>query len=227
MRVLTLLQSYLTGILVEKQTSTISDELEVWLQNGRYVLHSSWANYSYDTLHRIFQHVFKIIQLHTKPLQKVLILGFGAGSVAHILVHEMNLRPRITGVEPDEAVIRLAKKYFAVLQYPQLNLICNHAAAFAASCPETFDLVISDVFVHTYVPEEASNREYLQHLKRLTAPGGTGMINFMAEKGEQHRQLLQLIADARAVMPTVEIIKATNVNTVLVWEMPLSRHRGK
>ncbi|MCU0399207.1 MAG: hypothetical protein MUC73_14035, partial [Cyclobacteriaceae bacterium] len=51
--------SYVSGTLVEKRSSAISGELEVWFQNGRYVLHSPDANYSYDTLHRVFQKAFK------------------------------------------------------------------------------------------------------------------------------------------------------------------------
>jgi hypothetical protein len=50
--------SYISGSIIEKRTSAVSGQLEVWYQFGTHVLHSPEANYSYDTLHTVFQKAF-------------------------------------------------------------------------------------------------------------------------------------------------------------------------
>jgi spermidine synthase len=214
-----LLLSYITGILVEKQPSQISGQLEVWLQNGRYVLHSLYANYSFDTLHRAFRHTFTKIHLQKKNPRTVLILGFGAGSVASILHREWKQRPHITGVELDETVIQLAHKYFRAGEYANLQIIHGNAVEFVQACHEVYELVVSDVFVHTEVPAAALDRDYLLGLVRLTSAGGTGIINLITETPLQQERAARVHAVLQQHVSRVQRIAASDVNTMLVWEV--------
>lgn len=217
MDLITRLKSYLTGVLVEKQPSSISGELEVWIQNGRYVLHSTRANYSFDTLHRVFQQTFRNIQVKEKNPDRVLVLGLGAGSIPSILYEELHLRPEITGIEADNAVIRLAEKYFNIGRFDKLRILHTRAEEYVSRCKEKFDLVISDVFVHTNVPEEASNKQYLSNLVRTTAQNGTGLINFIVETPDQKIKFRQAEQLLRTMCDRVSVFRASEINKVLVW----------
>lgn len=219
MNLITRLRSYITGVLVERQPSKISGELEVWIQNGRYVLHSTKANYSFDTLHLVFQRTFRHISIRDKNPQQILVLGLGAGSIPHILYEELLLQPEITGVEADEAVIRLSEKYFNIRCYTRLNIVQAKAQQFVSVCQEKYDLVISDVFVHTEVPEEASDEEYLLNLVRLTAFGGTGLINVINETTEQKQKLNAIEKILLRQCDKVERFNASELNTVLIWQV--------
>jgi predicted membrane-bound spermidine synthase len=107
---------YLSSFIIEREvfctSSPYNAELKVVLNNGTYLLNSGKANYSFGNLHRVFQKVFARTKLAEKNIKSALLLGFGTGSVAHILQHELKINCHITGVEIDSVVIKLARNYF-------------------------------------------------------------------------------------------------------------------
>jgi spermidine synthase len=209
--------SYVAGTIVEKRPSRISGELEVWYQSGKYVLHSPDANYSFDTLHRIFQKAFKKLSITKRNPKQVLILGFGAGSVAHILRKELLLNASITGVEADPEVIALARKYFELDAIDNLTIQLADAAQFASTCTATFDLVISDVFVDKEIPEEVLSQAYASDLVRLTRASSIGMMNMIIETSEQRNNLKRMMNYLQQAGASVEPLRITSINTLLVW----------
>lgn len=209
--------SYVSGTIVEKRPSAVSGELEVWYQNGRYVLHSPDANYSFDTLHRVFQKAFKKLDVKKRNPKTVLILGFGAGSVATILCDELKLTPDITGIELDPEVISLARKYFDLDRFKKLNLQIADAAEFVASCRTKFDLVISDVFVDKHVPDKMLTTMYTKHLFRLTAKGGLGMMNIITETKEQHHQLHLILQTLKDSGFSHTSFRSSSINSIISW----------
>jgi spermidine synthase len=211
------LLSYVSGTVIERRPSTISGELEVWYQNGKYVLHAPEANYSYDTLHRVFQRAFKMMEVKHRNPQTALILGFGAGSIATILCEELRLSPRLTGVEIDPEVIALGKKYFNLDRFKNLELHCADAAGFIASCDAHFDLVVSDVFVDKQQPAAAKSLSYLSDLVRITKTKGLGMINCIVETRQQRKELAQQIEQLNALGVTCKTTSVTPINTIISW----------
>lgn len=209
--------SYLTGQLIEKRASAVSGELEVWYQNGRYVLHSPDANYSFDTLHRVFQKAFRKLKVKDRNPKKVLILGFGAGSVASILHDELNLSPEITGVEYDPEVIALAYKYFSVDEIDRLTLVREDAAEFIHHCYDRFDLVVSDVFVDKEVPKHILSEEYGEQLVRVTSSDGIGMMNMIAETRQQREQIEQVKKHLQSAGANVNVLRVSSINVMLYW----------
>lgn len=210
--------SYVSGSIVERRPSTVSGELEVWYQNGRYVLHSPDANYSYDSLHKIFQQAFKRLEIKKRNPKAALILGFGAGSIAAILCDELKLAPDITGVERDSEVIALGKKYFNLDRFKKMNLQIADAAEFVASCNARFDLVVSDVFVNKQVPAEAKDENYIQNLVRLTNRNGLGLINFITETKQQRNERDGIMKCLETVSTTCKAIPVGTINTIICWE---------
>lgn len=209
--------SYVSGTIVEKRSSAVSGELEVWYQNGKYVLHSPDANYSFDTLHRVFQKAFKKLQVKKRNPKTVLILGFGAGSVATILCDELRLTPNITGVELDPEVISLARKYFNLDKHRNLTLHIADAADFVRSCSARFDLVVSDVFVDKQVPIPMLTTAYAKHLLQLTAAEGLGMMNIISETKEQHHQLDLIHKALKQSGFNLKSLRVSPINSIIYW----------
>lgn len=133
-------------------------------------------------------------------MKNVLILGFGSGSVASILQDEYEKGVEIAGVEKDEVVIELAKKYFFINKYKNLSLYCEDAYDFVQSCNQKFDLIVMDVFIDLDVPEKFSEAEFIAGLGNLLSERGVLFYNLVIhsekvrDKGAQlFKQMNQLI----------------------------------
>src|SRR5688500_17531836 len=119
------MRSHVFPIIVDKRQSRFHPYLEVSLTRGKLMLNTALANYSYGGLHRVFQIAFDKINLKNLPLTNVLILGFGAGSVATIIRDELKMDVPITGVEQDYAIVQIAREFFDIDRLHTLNIISD------------------------------------------------------------------------------------------------------
>ena len=181
--------SYLWGIKLAEYPSAVSGTLELWLINGRKVVHAPHVNYSFHSLHRVFQRAFRSAVLKKNPPQKVLVLGFGAGSVAHILHTEYGFDCSITGVDLDPVMLRLAQEEFNQTPSPRLRLFAADAVAFVATDTGTYDLIVVDVFVDELVPEAVTAPSFLAQTLQRLAPGGRFFLNLITGTRQGQQQL--------------------------------------
>lgn len=126
----TTLCSYLTEIGIERRKSEISGELEVSYRRGRYALSTQQAVYSYQDLYLNFKQSFQRLPLADLPIQKVLVLGMGLGSIPFLLEKTFHCNYQYTLVEIDPVIIDLARKYgclSGVLQ-SEMQVVCADAA---------------------------------------------------------------------------------------------------
>lgn len=213
--------SYVSGKILEKRHSEVNGELEVCYQYGRTVLHSKNANYSYDTLHKLFQRAFKYFDIRNRKIKKVLILGFGGGSVASILLYEFKLEVEITGIELDPIVLELGQKYFATDRMPDVEIVQDHVKNFVLKGGTQYDLIVHDVFVDKDVPPELINDEYVENLIERTSNGGMGLFNFIVEnkiQDEQWKKLYYFFANKGLHLVTKSF---STINRMLIWERNL------
>ena len=173
--------SYIYPILVEAREGQVTPYLEVVKLNGKNVLNSQNANYSFDSLHSIFKQLFKKIHLEKYQFGNILVLGMGAGSVISLLREAYNIQAPITAIEKDPVVIELAIKYFNIEKYPNLNVVHDDALNFVSTTSGKYDLIISDLLVDFMVPEIFSSEDYLSHLKRISSHNACVMYNKMTE----------------------------------------------
>ncbi|MFI5203040.1 MAG: spermidine synthase [Flavobacteriales bacterium] len=221
LRALRKLVSYLVPVSVEKRKSTISPGLEVTLLKGKYVLDSKNVNYSFGGLHEVFSDSFKHYNIRNRKINTVLILGFGAGSVASILQHEYKKECAITGVEKDPEVLELAKKYFGLEKYNNLILYCEDALEYVKRCSDTFDLIVIDVFIDNLVPGSFHAHDFLTGVKRLLNKNGIVFFNKISNSPELKIEVAALAAEMNKSMGRVEklTLKLHGMeNTVLVHQ---------
>ncbi|MBI4944838.1 MAG: methyltransferase domain-containing protein [Bacteroidetes bacterium] len=179
--VIRFLSSFLVTYPIEERKSEVSGKLEILYTNGKYVLDTARVNYSFGGLHRVFQKAFSQFRIKDRKIKNVLILGFGGGSVASILQGEYGKDIEITGVEKDEMVIELAKKYFSLDKYKKLSLHSTDAYDFVQNSSLTpFDLVVVDIFVDPIIPEKFQDENFLSALSKVLSPEGILFYNFIA-----------------------------------------------
>lgn len=176
--------SYFFRLIVEKQKSKFNEQLIVAIQDGKYVLNTKNANYSFASLHRVFQKVFHKIDITNQPFKNILLLGVGAGSIPAIIYNELKLNPIIDGVEIDEKVIDLGNKYFELNSFTNLNVIVDDATDFVKKTDKKYDLIIVDLFNGINVPTEFLTLHFFWQLKELLNIKGGLLLNFVAYNHE-------------------------------------------
>ncbi|WP_108805630.1 fused MFS/spermidine synthase [Aquimarina sp. Aq107] len=161
--------------LTKKITSKINGTLEITWMNGKKILDSETANYSYGSLQRILDYGLSKIYFDSKA--NILLLGMGGGSVIETLKKKYNHRGHITAVEIDPVIIRLAEEEFDIIQSNNLSIISQDAYNFINKCNTDFDLIIIDIFIDLKVPNKFYSIEFWDTLTRQLKPKGNILFN--------------------------------------------------
>jgi phospholipid N-methyltransferase len=212
--------SFLYPIKVESKKGNVTSYLEVMQHNGKYVLNSENANYSFGGLHTIFDSLFKKIDINSFKFSKVLILGMGAGSIISLLLDKYKCNCHITAIEKDEVIIEFAKKYFNIEKHNQLTIINTDAFEYAKTTHQTYDLIISDLFIDNDVPAIFATTEYLENLKRISNKCSCMMYNKMTEDVIHKKEVVDVFKKFALIFPGSEIRKCIvndSENSVLYY----------
>jgi 2-polyprenyl-3-methyl-5-hydroxy-6-metoxy-1,4-benzoquinol methylase len=145
--------SYLIPIKIYQAKSALSKSIEVTWANGELVLDSENTNYSYGSLQRILRLGLKNIGYDKiVPMEHILVLGVAGGSVIKTLVDEIKFQGKITGVELDSEIIKVANTYFKLDEVKNLEIIIDDAFEFVLKTKDKYDLIIIDIFQDTTMP---------------------------------------------------------------------------
>lgn len=122
--------------------------------------------------------VFGGLLLNPEP-KSILVIGLGGGSIPATF-RELFPESWIDAVEIDEAVVRVAKKYFGFSESENLKVTVSDARVFvrrASLRQKKYDFVVLDAFNGEYIPEHLMTVEFLQEIKAITLPGGVIVAN--------------------------------------------------
>lgn len=191
----------------------LNHHLHITWENGKRVLNSDTANYSFGSLHTVFKKA-----LAAKPLPQsggpVLILGFGAGSIYHIL-RKQHPHLHMVGVDADPEVWRLANTYFLPQQDPYLEQVCAFAEDFSDKPSGPYRAIFVDVFINTATPDFFGEGYFWVNLAKLLAPEGKMYVNLMPKEGENPAALSHI----RNVFNDVLLLHPTAENLVVVAQV--------
>lgn len=199
--------SYIHPVLLEAREGTITPYLEVIKQNGKNILNSQNANYSFNGLNHILKQLFKKINLQNYTFQHILILGMGAGNAIELLRETYHIESPITAIEKDPVVIELAKKHFNIERHKNLTIIKKDAFDFVTNSNQKFDLIISDLFVDDIVPKIFASKEYIKGLKRVTHENSCIIYNKITEHPTHKQELLRVKENFDFYFSNVEVFK--------------------
>ncbi|WP_028277128.1 fused MFS/spermidine synthase [Arthrobacter sp. I3] len=111
------------------------------------------------------------------PKLRALHLGGGACSLARYF-HAAYPDARQVVVELDGKLADYVRGWFDLPKAPLLRLRVGEAREVTESLtPQTRDLIIRDVFAGSLTPRPLTTREFIEHAKRVLAPGGIYVVN--------------------------------------------------
>jgi len=169
--------SYINPVVLETYESEHNAELSVLLNKGRYMLCADNAIYSYEDKYTNFREAFLQINHEEHPFRRVLVLGFGLGSIPILLEKIYKQTFEITGVDIDESVVLLAQKYGMPKIRSSVTFHVADASIFVDLHTEKYDLVVSDIFINDLVPSVFETEEYLESLRNLLTENGLILYN--------------------------------------------------
>ena len=163
--------------VVFRTGSQFNPVLEVVENKNRLQLDTSHVNYSFGGLHKAFQELFIEMNLAEPGPKKVLILGFGAGSIASILQIEYKFNCSVTGIEIDPEVIALGRRFFRLDLLPDATVIEEDAFVYMEQNRDKFDLVVVDLYLDMEVPIRAETHEFAAQLRNALSEYGQLVFN--------------------------------------------------
>ena len=116
-------------------------------------------------------------------VKKILVLGTAGGTVIH-KVHNFFPHASITGVEIDETMIEIGKKYFSLDAISRLTFVHSDAKIFVHQQSKkhiSYDLVIADMSFGRVIPQFLTTPSFVDELYALGKPNGHVVINYLRE----------------------------------------------
>lgn len=196
-----------------KNFSTVyNGNIEVTWFNGRKVLDSENANYSFGTLEKVLD--IGLSYSHAERSSPVLVLGLGGGSVLGLLREKYHFSGNITAVEIDPVIIEIAKKEFDIERHGPLEIICADAFDFVLNCQTKFGLVIIDIFIDVEVPAEFFSSKFIESISALLEGGGEVLFN--AGINHAHEEATEQIINSDYSIKFKRLDGVNGANTLLL-----------
>ncbi|MCW5897698.1 MAG: fused MFS/spermidine synthase [Flavobacteriales bacterium] len=190
--------------------------LSIRWEYGRKVLNSTEANQSFGSLHSVWQEAFRQARIADAPPDDVLLLGLGAGSVPHILRHELRLDAPITAVELDPVVVDIAQRHFALDEIEGLGIVLGDATVQVHALPERFGLVVVDLFDDLDLARGVDTAGFAHALRARCAIGGIVLFNTVGYDDASATRCGRVLDHLRQVFGEVEELRLEEVNRVFI-----------
>jgi len=198
--------------ITKKIHSKYSGILELTWYNGKQVLNTKNANYSYGSLQKILAYSLGKIKL--TEVKSILLLGLGAGSVIKTLRDDFDYKNTITAIEWDEVIIQIAQETYNITNDSQLKIIAADAISFVAESKQYYDLIIIDLFIDNKVPEQFYAKEFITNCSKLIAKKGYFIFNIGMEMPTDSIAQIQNYFTKNYTFQVLEQVAGTN--TVLI-----------
>ncbi len=111
--------------------------------------------------------------IDTTQNKNALVLGLGGGVTSNML---MGMGYKVSGVELDERIIDVAKKYFDLNK--GVETFCDDARHFINLNRNKYDIILADLFKAEEQPVHVLTVESLVQVKNMLNPGGRLIVNW-------------------------------------------------
>lgn len=149
--------------------------VEITYYNGKKLLDSKNANYSYGSLQKILK--FGINQIELSEVNSILLLGLGGGSVIQTLRNDFGFEKQITAIDIDQKIIQIALEEFHLNETKNLTIIHADAMSYMRDAFEKVDLVIVDIYIDNIVPSEFFLTTFWDNISNVINENGFFIFN--------------------------------------------------
>ena len=175
----------------KSKISLYNGKVRVILRDGKKILNTDHANYSFGSLHRIMRFALGNIILGTD--ENILLLGLGGGSVIDIVRNDLRITNKLVAVDIDPVIIEIARQEFALDSYENTEIICADAYEYIQTEAGKYGLIIIDLFIDNKVPEKFYGDIFWDHISQILMPTGQIIFNTMIENNS--RELFDTLAE--------------------------------
>jgi len=188
------LLSYLFPRVIARYSTNYNRDIRVLEEKGKYKLLVNGSRQSGEYILKLWQQALCRFGIIPSPdVRSILVLGVGGGTVIHLL-HALYPDAVITGVDMDEKMVSIGKKYFGLSKVSGLTLTVADAKEFllmAVAKKKQWDMVVVDLFIGAAIPAFVGEERFIRDLKRIMAPKGMVLINYLHER--EYRALAALL----------------------------------
>ncbi|MDZ4773637.1 MAG: fused MFS/spermidine synthase [Planctomycetota bacterium] len=211
--------SFFTRQKIVTRNSVHHALLEVSMVRGKTILDGASVNYSFGGLHEVFAQTFTRLDIRSRDVRSVLLLGLGAGSVIHLLRRDFGVKAPITALEIDAVMVEIAREHFELERWANLEVVVADAVAWTANTNRRFDLVVVDLFDEAEVPAACRTREFLETLEKRLNPGGMLAFNVVASRPAARDSARDFAGLFSATLGETRVLEVRG-NLILVFERP-------
>lgn len=205
--------SYLFPITKKIKTEN-NGIVEVTLNNGKKILDSANANYSYGSQQRILNFALKKIDF--SRVSNVLLLGLGGGSVVASLRKDFDYTGKITAVEFDNKIIDIALHEFGMDQDKDLEIVNADALEYVKIGDQMFNLIIVDLYIDNIVPAIFYSINFWKDLKKHLKTKKYFIFNACIFNENSDKQMSDLLNYMR-ISNTIQLFnRVEDTNTVII-----------
>ena len=195
-------------------SSEINGILEVTYVNGKKVLDTENANYSYGSLQKILE--IGLTKVDLKSVENLLLLGMGGGSIIQSLRETFEYKKNIVAVEIDPQVIKLARDEFGISESEKLQIIQKDAYEFVKTSEEKFQLIIIDLFIDLNVPPIFYEKEFCKNVSSLLQKNGFIIFNVGVNLKKNSKSVDNIISNFGKGFEFKILSKVNRTNTLLI-----------
>lgn len=201
--------------VTKKVASDINGNLEITWYQGKKILDTKNANFSYGSLDVILDEAFKDIKIKQKDA--VLLLGLGGGNFIKKIQQDFPHKGNITAIELDKQIIRIAKDEFNITTNDKIKILYQDAAVFVKNTTNTYDFIFVDIFVDNVVPDFFYTTEFWNSIYAILKPKGRFLFNAGISLKDAGK-LDKIIQQLRTKMTIFKKEKVNQTNTLLFGE---------
>lgn len=146
--------------------------------DGVHYIESRWDRQHPRSLDLDYTRTMMAGFLLAPEAQKVLMIGLGGAQISNYLYDRFESM-EIDAVDIDPEVIRLARRYFGIVESPRYRTHAADGRLFVEQAPpETkWDMIILDAFRGVFVPFHLKTAEYYELLRSHLREGGVVVAN--------------------------------------------------
>lgn len=161
------LGQYISAQTIKTFSSPYNKKIELVTFSNQLRLDVNDLTQSGSVIEKIWHQAFaKLLPTDFSP-QNILILGFGAGS-ALTPIRKLWPKTKVTGIEIDPLIIKIAKDYFDIQPGSKLELINDDALKFIDKSGKNFDLTLVDCYQGDKFPAKLENISFYKKLKKIS-----------------------------------------------------------
>lgn len=122
-----------------------------------------------------FDYYALVPSLLAQPLERVLLVGLGGGTIAN-QIHHFHPTAAIDAVEIDPEVIAIARRFFSLSDTVRVHN--QDGRIFVANSRSRYDVIVVDAYAEqVYIPFHLTTVEFFRDVKRSLAAGGILAMN--------------------------------------------------